>query len=226
MLQDFPNGILKMASEPIAWTPEPQTWAQQSPNALLMLLCGLLILLGLNDLFILIKPMFQGLGRWRMLLYTEHNIHLAHRRNKLALLLSPAIVLCCNAFSLLPFPLWGCALCIFIYWLLRELPFRFLKHRKVQSEAWNAAHGSFYLFVSLLFFLLILIGVPGMAFGMQEKLLRNILYGTCILVLGISFIRSGQILASQCGPFRSFLYLCSLEFLPAALLVCAVLFDI
>lgn len=226
MLQDFPNGVLKMADEPLAWTPEPQAWAQQGSNALLMLLCGLLLLLGIRDLFILFKPMLQGLGRWRMLVYTEHNIQLAHRRNKLALLASPTIVLCCNAFHLLPFPLWGCALSIFLYWLAREILFRSIRHKKVQSEAWHAAHGSLYLFVILLCLLMLLIGVPGKLFGMPEDILRALMYALCILIFAINCLRSGQILASQCGPFRSFLYLCTLEFLPAALLLCAALFYI
>jgi len=55
--------------------------------------------------------------------------------------------------------------------------------------------------------------------GLPQDVVRWVLVGGWALCMGLTFIRQVEILASQCGVFLSFLYLCALEIIPVTGLV-------
>ena len=55
--------------------------------------------------------------------------------------------------------------------------------------------------------------------GLPQDVVRWVLVGELALCMGLTFIRQTEILASQCGVFLSFLYLCALEIIPVTGLV-------
>ena len=73
-------------------------------------------------------------------------------------------------------------------------------------------------FIDLIVLLSVTVGVCLIA-GVNELIVRNIIYAECAFGYLVFLIRRAQILSLFCNPFRTFLYLCGLEFFPTALLV-------
>ena len=88
-----------------------------------------------------------------------------------------------------------------------------------RSKTFTAANRSFYNYLILLFLIVFPIGAAFKVLIGNEYVTRTvILYITAFTYL-FHIIRRGQIFASVCNPFTTFLYLCGLELLPTAVLV-------
>jgi hypothetical protein len=66
--------------------------------------------------------------------------------------------------------------------------------------------------------LLVTVGILALI-GLDYSIVRLVLYGETALVYLLFLSRCAQILSLSCNHLRTFLYLCALEILPAALLV-------
>jgi hypothetical protein len=73
-------------------------------------------------------------------------------------------------------------------------------------------------FIFLMLLVLITVGVLSLA-GIESTIVRYVIFAESGLVFILLLHRSSQILSLSCNRLRTFLYLCALEILPAALLV-------
>ena len=103
------------------------------------------------------------------------------------------------------------------YLLLRYLLYLWFKPRRNDAYQMSFRAGySFFILMSLVLFLTI--GIL-MLFKASDLTMRTFILVEVILFYAIFFFRRGQILSTNCSPFKTFLYLCALEILPTGLFV-------
>ena len=104
------------------------------------------------------------------------------------------------------------------YALLRRLLYKLQRPRR-GNEYYKVAHRNAYThFIVMVLFLLCTAGILSLA-GVQDETIRIVLLVEAA-VFYLLFLRStAQILSLYCNSLRTFLYLCTLEILPAALLI-------
>ena len=112
----------------------------------------------------------------------------------------------------------GVALALISYFLVRHMVYLWIRpHQRV--DIFRQAHRVAYTyFIFLMLLVLVTIGILALA-GVENAIVRYVLYGEIGLVFILLLFRSSQILSLSCNRLRTFLYLCALEILPAALLV-------
>ena len=112
----------------------------------------------------------------------------------------------------------GVALALISYFLVRHMVYLWIRpHQRV--DIFRQAHRVAYTyFIFLMLLVLVTIGILALA-GVESAIVRYVLYGEIGLVFILLLFRSSQILSLSCNRLRTFLYLCALEILPAALLV-------
>ena len=88
-----------------------------------------------------------------------------------------------------------------------------------RNRVFTAANRSFYNYAILLFVLLVVLGALLSLGNGPERHVTLVLRLTALLFYLLIVLRRGQIFASACGPFTTFLYLCGLELIPTGVLV-------
>ena len=189
----------------------------------------LLFLLNMRSLIKVTPSLADCVMRWKGNMDLEDSIQLSRSRNWIAAILfvpfcmlvyshdlySPDII---RHFS----PVLRLAVItgvLAIYLLLRAFLNWQLEMHHYHTKTFTAANRSFYSFAIILFFLVFFIGGLTRALSGDEALTRKVLTWTMAVSYLFFIIRRGQIFASACNPFTTFLYLCSLELLPTAALV-------
>ena len=195
----------------------------------LAVLCTILFLLNMRSFLKIVPSLWDCVVRWKGNLDLEDSLQLSRSRNWIVAILF--IPLCMVVYShglydpdiasglqpaLRLAVVTGALLC---YLLLRAFLNWQLEMHNYRSKTFTAANHSFYNYAIILFFLLFLAGAALNAFSPDERLTRSILVWIMALSYLFYIIRRGQIFASACNPFTTFLYLCSLELLPTAALV-------
>ena len=198
MLRFFPNGILRMGREAQSFDTHivVGNWIDSPLNIALVIVESFVLLFILKDILNICVSMGPCIQRWKPLVALEHNIHQSKLRDHIALCILPVSVMILQWSGL-----WGVSYLkilggIAAYYVIKRLIYVLVPHRKVGSEQWRSCRNAATLFLVV------------------EA-------GFCIL---LSFIRQREILSSQCGAFLSFLYLCALEVVHMAGLVCVILF--
>ncbi|MGM9788031.1 MAG: hypothetical protein ACI3ZF_03905 [Candidatus Cryptobacteroides sp.] len=224
LLQTFPNGLLRLPRSEPAVVMELLDWAHQPHIEALIILEAFLILFFLKDRILLFRELIPCLQRWRALVSLEHNLQQARNRDRLALVMSPAIVLCLQGCGIIRHSLLWIALLLITWYLLRVLLYALVPHRLVNSEYWSACRNSMNFLLSEMAYLWLLSIAVCVLFSLPLPVRAYLLSfeaAACFLIL---FVRQFQILSSQCGSFRAFLYLCGLEIIPVAGLVLTIVF--
>ena len=106
----------------------------------------------------------------------------------------------------------------FGYLLLRFLLYLACKPRWRSDYYRQARRGSFTFFILLMFLVLVTVGILFL-FGCNDVIIRHSIYTELLIVYPFHLFRRTQILSLSCNPLTTFLYLCTLEILPTALLV-------
>ena len=207
------------------------TWSSWPLNSWLIIISALLIAFNLVNFYRIGAHIVKGMTRWRWNNSIEASIQISRTRDTLALLMViPAClvigrygIFSADAMQLCP-EAWRTAavLGVFFSWLiLRFLISRTFAARLRSSGAFETAYKyDRTFFISLVIVNLAAVGICGV-FGASDSVVR-----TCMeLVSGIMYIafifNKGEILSSTFHPFTTFLYLCTLEFLPLGLLIAA-----
>lgn len=219
ILQIFPNGQLCLPSDGSAVLPGSPAWALQPVNAALIILEAFVVLFTIRDILALCVSMWPCIQRWKPLVSLEHNIQQARMRDKVSFLLLPVLVLVVRGVELRTAPLGWIAAVVLAYYVVRRILYALIPHRKVNSEYWRACMNAASLFSVMLSVLWLLTVGAMVVLGLPQDVVRWVLVGELALCMGLTFIRQAEILASQCGVFLSFLYLCALEIIPATGLV-------
>ena len=224
MFQDFPNGLLWLSREALSPASPELSWTDNPVNGILSVVCLLVVICDIKDFFIIWKPLMPALARWKPLVSLEYNMQLSRNRNRLAGLLFLPFCLAADWAGLTPLPLFLLAGVLAGTGLLKWAISRILSHKRVSQDNWNAAtNAAFSLFIVLSVISVLSAGIMG-AFRVYENVARIVLYAEIGLFYLLSLVREAQILNSNCGPFRTFLYLCALELPPAAVLASAILY--
>ena len=191
----------------------------------------LLFLLNLRSLLKVAPSLADCVARWKGNLDLEDSIQLSRSRNWIAAILFIPMCMVVYAYDLFnpdiikdlaPVPRLGVVTgALVAYLLLRAFLNWQLEMHNYRSKTFTAANHSFYNYAIILFFLLFFTGAVANAVTGDPALTRRILFWVSGLSYIFYIIRRGQIFASACNPFSTFLYLCSLELLPTAALVLA-----
>ena len=189
----------------------------------------LLFLLNLKSLLKVMPSLWDCAVRWKGNLDLEDSIQLSRSRNWIAAILFVPFCLLVYSAGLyspdflndLPQTLRiGVVIGIFLaYLLLRTFLNWQLEMHNFGSAAFTAANRSFYNYYVILFFLLLFSAGLIRLLGGSPGTVRSILLWETGVSYVVFIFRRGQIFASVCNPFSTFLYLCSLELLPTAALV-------
>lgn len=222
MFQDFPNGLLWLDREPSALAPQELSWMADPVNSLLVLLSAVVLFCDIKDIFVIWRPLVPALLRWKPMVALEHNMQLARTRNRLAVLFVLPVCLCLDYVSLTELPLPAIVAILTGFALLRLLMFTVLKRKRITYEYWTAARHSMYsVFVALA--MLMLLSASLLNFLVPKEIVVIVYFAEIAFAYLISLVRELQILSSQCGALRGFLYLCGLELLPASAVISAVI---
>ena len=108
------------------------------------------------------------------------------------------------------------------YLLLRVILYVILKPRRGQDGFALARRAVWNSFILLCLLLLPTVGILGLC-GVDETVIRLVVFVEITFFYALAVLRRGNILLSVCNPLTTFLYLCGLEFLPTGLLVASAL---
>jgi len=220
----FKSGTLLLDTVP---PPETAIVAEPSPWLvhLLVVIFTVLAIMTLKRFLQVVPYMADSYLRVRGSAALEGSIRVSQDRNLVALVLVIPFVLVAYRYRLfnpeiiqdLVPNLRLAAIAVFFlsYILVRHLIYLWLRPRRRQ-DAFRQAHRVAYTF--FIFLVLVTLGVLLIA-GVEDAFVRYILYAEIALVFVLFLRRSAQILSLSCNRLRTFLYLCALEILPAALLV-------
>ena len=101
---------------------------------------------------------------------------------------------------------------------MRLVMYLLLKPRR-RNEQYQLSHKAvFTYFILLMAVMLLSVGVMALV-SCNDFIVRMVIYAEILLFYLVFLYRRTQILRLYCNPFRTFLYLCALEFLPTALLI-------
>lgn len=234
MEEVFKSGILKMSASPLEGLAAEPLWTDIVLNRILAVAAVALLIVHLLDLFRLIPHLLYCYSRVRGAEALEHSLGTARLRNLLAFSLSLPFCLVLDRFAVLrpafwdaiP-PVWSapatiCLVAAFV--LVRALFHAIFRPRRMSGEVVTTLRHNLYNYLLLLFPLMLLVTAVLLVFPLGEDLGRTIFRVLIAAIWGLSTLRSGQILAAHGAGLSTFLYLCALELIPAALLVAVVVY--
>ena len=189
----------------------------------------LLVILILRSILQIFPSLVRCIRRWKGNIELEDSLQLSRSRNLVAAVLFIPLCMEIYRYSIyspsflktLPsqwqFPATAAILAAYI--LLREAFNRIFKRKIIGERVLTAANNSFYNYGILYF---ILLSVAGVLLSLTVKdpwAITKALRQLTLLSYLFYIFRRGQIFASSCGAFVSFLYLCELEIFPTGLLL-------
>lgn len=219
-------------------TAEPwrESWADSPYNTGAMLFAIFLMMLNMRKFINIFSYLSGGLVRWKLLAELEHNMQMARVRDSLML---PAYFVFCTVLSrfsafvpdiaapyspeiktLSVFALTA-ALLVFRWLLILIISTRRMGISRDIVLVSNGAGKDFFILATAMLSAVLLAGtlMPGRELVMGEVCKYVILSFWVVFIL-----RKMQILFSDAGLLRAFLYLCSVEIPPAAMLVVSMMF--
>jgi len=223
----FKSGKLLLDSTP----PQEAALAAQPDPWLLNLVIVVFAVLAMASLkrFLQVVPyMADSFLRVRGSAALEGSIRVSQDRNLVAIVLSIPAVLLTYRYRLYNPELFqnldpnmrvaGISLVLLSYTLIRHILYLWLRPRR-RAEYFRQAHRIGYTyFIFMMLLLLMTVGLLSLV-GVSDQVIMWVLYAQIGVVYLMFLFRCAQILSLSCNHLRTFLYLCALEILPAALLV-------
>ena len=235
MIQElFRQGTLEMSATPVGDLAAVPAWSGLLANQLLAVLAVILLVVALPDFLRLLPDLLYSFDRTRGAAALEHSVGQARTRNLIALCFALPFCLVADRYALwrpgfwqavpaewsAPAALGGFA----AFLLVRELFWLVARPRRLGGEESATLHHAPYnYFILLTILMLVTVGILNLTHTRDGVIHTLLLWETAVVWL-VAIFRSGQFLGSFCNVFSTFLYLCALEIIPAALMVCAHLF--
>ena len=218
-----------MSTSPL---PQPETiqlWSDCLVNRLAALAVMVLLLVEILDLIRLYPHLLRCMPLWKGNVELEHSVSTARTRNTVAFVMALVCCILADRWELISpsfkmqVPVqWRLALTSALLLgavLLRRLAYLASPYRSLTSEhALTLRHALFNYFI-LLVSLMLVSAILMLAFRAPDAVVRKVLLIESAFFAFVHLLRTGQILASRCGTFATFLYLCALEILPIGILV-------
>ena len=233
MEEVFKSGSLVMSSSPVTDLAQAVRWGELPTNRILAVAAVLLLVLALPDLLRLAPGLLYSFDRTRGSAELEHSLGAARTRNLVALtfilpfclMLDRYALLRPRFWSLIP-PQWSAPAALGLvaaFLLVRALCYALFRPRRLGTEeSATLRHLPYNYFILTAVLTLLTAGVCAVA-HVPDDVVRTILYWETGLLWGFTLVRSAQFLDGKGFGFTTFLYLCGLEIVPAALLVAVVL---
>lgn len=232
MLQEeiFRSGELLLPTTP----PEAGGPVETVPlsGTILVIVTVLLFLLTLRNFLNVLPYLRDSMSRARGSAALENSVKVSRDRNLVAaVFLLPAILLAFRYELYDPafirdwnpdFRLLAVAGAFLAFLLLRYLLYIWLRPRRRYDDYQMAYRAGHTYFILLMLLVLVTVGILYVA-GVDDLLVKRILLIETGVVYLVYLLRKGQILSTSCKPLTTFLYLCALELLPAALLAGSVM---
>lgn len=208
-----------------------RVWSSWPLNSWLIVISALLIAFNLGNFYRIGEHLAKGMTRWRWNNTIEASIQVSRTRDTLALLMViPACLIIsryeifsADAMRLCP-EKWrtGAVIGVFILWaVLRLVISRTLAARLRSSGNFETAFKyDRTFFIVLVAVILAVVGVCAV-FDVPDSAVRRCMAIVAVVMYLVFIFNKGEILSSSFHPFTTFLYLCTLEFLPLGLLIAA-----
>ncbi len=207
--------------------PVPSDWSAVPFNCILMSGAAVFAMFQIRDLVEIAPYLLRGLTRDKTLIETEDNLHLRQERNMAALAAKFFFCLMAARLGFLSFGLDGAAAtlatlgCLTLYSLARRAASAALERRSGNREAHRASFGLFDNFITILSVVTGMTLWIGDMIGSDPESLRMTFLNETVVTAVVFILRKSEILFSFCNPLKAFLYLCTLELIPAGILVAA-----
>ena len=196
--------------------------------SLLVAVSVLLFLLALRSFLNVLPYLADNIFRARGSAALENSVRVSRDRNLVAaVFLIPAILLIyryrlvdVGLFETLSpdFRLLAVAGLVVAYLLVRFLLYRWFRPRRRYDDYQRAYRAGYTFFILLMMLALVSVAVC-YVLRLPDATVRTVLLVETGVLFLLYLLRRGQILSLSCKPLTTFLYLCGLELLPAALLV-------
>lgn len=233
-MNDTIPGILRLPTEVQALEPAALMWSDYLCNRVLILLAIVWLLIRISEMSKIVPQILFSISRARGSAGFEYNMSLARMRNIFTLSAVLPFCLVASRFDLYPAsfieaisPEWRTLALIVImmaYALIRSLCFRLIRLRKLDNSYKAAiARGSYGFLIFLVVVMLLSVAIL-MFIRLPDNTISTVLHIEILLFYTLSILRSAQILHLSYRALPSFLYLCALEFLPAAMLIASAVF--
>ena len=217
-------GRLQYAGE---WSASPVNWVS-------MAVVSVLAVLYMRRFVTVLPYLAGGLFRWKKLAELEYNMRLSRDRDAL---IFPSALMMIVYLSLLdvlrPSFMEGLTpgmktvatfgLCMAVL-VLRRLLILIVPARRIHRDTLNAANGAggdFMIMAAAFLSLLVIMRTFSPDFAMSA---RTASYYVTGILWAVFLIRKKEIVASDAGQLQAILYLCSVEILPAVVLVASMMF--
>ena len=228
----FRSGTLEMSSIPLEVLETPLRWSDVLTNRILIIVSMVLIMHHLLDLFRLTPPLLYSYSRSRGAEALEQSLGTARVRNMIALSLTLPFCLILDRFQALrpaymdAVPAaWSVPVTIgfvLAYLILRALCYLSCRIRRFGTKVAHTLRHNLYNYLMLVLPILLLETAVLLLFRVPDEIATSVVRWTLTAVWALATWRTGQILHAYCSGFSTFLYLCALELLPAAVLVAVV----
>lgn len=229
----FRSGWTEMPPVPF---PEPAmqaAWNSVLVNKVFAAVAVLLVLLNLKDFFVLLEPIFYSFSHSRGNVALEHSVSQSRLRNVTAGVLALPFCLLADRFGLyrpdfiaaLPAG-WRVAALLGIllaFLLVRFILFKLLCPSRLRGDERITLLRTLYTyFIALTVLMLVSTGILFVLHA-GDAVVRTVLLWETAAAYLFYMVRTTQFLAWSCSGFATFLYLCSLELILAAMLVASAL---
>ena len=229
----FRSGTLEMSARPWDDLAQAAFWTDLPLNRILCLVAVALLVVNLIDYFRLFPSLLYCIDRSHGAETLEHSLGLARTRTLSAIIYILPLCLAFDRYQIIRPHFWSAIppawsapamLALFAaYMLVRDLCYLFFRPRRLSGESYAALrHNPFNYLLLVAPILFVTMGVAAI-FHLPADLTRYLFLGELLLVWAVSLVRSGQILRKRCTGLSTFLYLCALELVPAALLAAVVI---
>lgn len=230
----FRSGTLEMSAGPLEVLAREPLWADLTVNRILCVAAVVLIVIDLLDYLRLVPHLLYTYDRSRGAETLEHSLGMARTRNVAALIHALPFCLVLDRYAIVRPAFWSAIPdawsapatlgLVAAFLLVRRLCYAFFRPRRLSGESFDALRHNLYNYLLLLVPLLLLTVAVQALFHLPDAVLKQVLTAEILAVWAFASVRSGQILGAHGSGLSTFLYLCGLELLPAALLAAVVVF--
>lgn len=230
----FRSGTLEMSAQPWDGLAQAAAWTDLPVNRVLCLVAVVLMTINIIDYFRLFPSLLFCIDRSRGAETLEHSLGLARIRTLSAIIYILPLCLAFDRYQIIRPAFWSAIpaawsapamIALFCaYLLVRDLCYLALRPRRLSGESFAALRHNPFNYLLLLAPVLFLTMAVVAIFHLPQDVAKYLFLGEILLVWLVSLVRSGQILRKRCTGLSTFLYLCGLELLPAAILAAAVMF--
>lgn len=211
-------------------------WSESLLMQLLIAAACLVFIATLTPTINVMSSLLRCLMRAKESVFLFNAVSLSRCRNYACLGVTLPVILICTRFSLVPLPAFlqedtltlkllytTAVLCAYV--IARIACRTLLRSRRTERKNWECACSIPYTFFAIGGLAAIITSAICLFSGICDETTTSVLLWEAAALYLLCLIRKTEIFSYFCGFFAAFLYLCTLEILPAGILVAATIFS-